>query len=185
MRAKTIGVPVTSHCLVTGFVEVLILDQYFECFPVSRRKGKFFRYLKWSFGNEGSISGTDMNVGKNTTGNYGKLVAARLGYSNPERWTGHCWRRTCATLCAESGLQLADIKLVTGHTSDTVVMRYIDSSDKMKRKAATALSVGGSPIPKRITPTNDDVPVVSPSPTASSIVYNISYNNCTNMTHPV
>lgn len=83
-------------------------------------------------------------VGKNTLANFGKDIARLLGKEDWEGYSGHCWRRTSATFCAESGFSLPEIKNVTGHKSDTAVQGYIDSSTRMKRKAAGALSVPSS-----------------------------------------
>jgi len=79
-------------------------------------------------------------VGKNTISTYGKRIATMLRLENPDGYTGHCWRRTATTLCAEAGLSIPQMKAVTGHRSDTVLQGYIDNSILMKRKAADAIS---------------------------------------------
>ena len=60
-------------------------------------------------------------------------------------YTGHCWRRVAATLAAEAGLTIPEIKQITGHKSDTVVYGYIAGSKRMKEKAADALAVSSIP----------------------------------------
>ena len=57
---------------------------------------------------------TGRNIGHNTTAKAGIRIATRLGLQNPELYTGHTFRRTAATLCAESGMTLPEIKLLTG-----------------------------------------------------------------------
>jgi hypothetical protein len=43
-----------------------------------------------------------------------KRMAIALHLEDPKLYTGHAFRRTSATLCAESGMTVAEIKLVTG-----------------------------------------------------------------------
>ena len=58
-------------------------------------------------------------------------------------YTGHCWRRTTATLAAAKGMTVPQIKQITGHRSDTVVQNYIDSSIYTKNNASEMLAVIG------------------------------------------
>lgn len=58
-----------------------------------------------------------------------------------EKYTGHCWRRTTATMAAEYVMSLPQIKQITGHKSYTVVQGYIDSSIQTKTSAASTLSL--------------------------------------------
>ena len=78
-------------------------------------------------------------VGKHTLASYGKRLATAIGLTTPEKYTGHCWRRTAATLAAEAGSSLAEIKTLTGHKSDTVVNHYINNSETMKVRMAETL----------------------------------------------
>ena len=55
-------------------------------------------------------------------------VATILGLKKPELYTGHTFRRTAITMCASKGMTLSEIKLISGHKSDTVAQKYIDQS---------------------------------------------------------
>ena len=97
-----------------------------------------------------------MNIGHNVTAKTGVRIATKLGLNNPELYTGHTFRRTYATICAEGGMQLAAIKQITGHKSDTVAQRYIDHSDHMKQGGADVLSLGGLHPQKKTIRGSDD-----------------------------
>ena len=113
LRAKTKGVPETAYTLITGATEVKIINDYEHCYRVEDRKGRYFRMLK--YGGDGTrIMATAKNIGHNTTAKTGIRIANRLELENPELYTGHIFRRTAATICAESGMTLPEIKLVTG-----------------------------------------------------------------------
>jgi integrase len=113
LRKKTRGVPEQSYTLITGETEVNIINEYERCFKKEERNGRYFRTLK--YGMDGTkILGTGRNIGHNTTAKAGIRIATRLGLKDPELYTGHTFRRTAATLCAESGMTLPEIKLVTG-----------------------------------------------------------------------
>ena len=113
IRSKTRGVPEQSFTLITGATEVRIITEYEQCFKKEERSGRYFRMLR--YGIDGTkIIGTGRNIGHNTTAKAGIRIATRLGLENPELYTGHTFRRTAATLCAESGMTLPEIKLLTG-----------------------------------------------------------------------
>jgi hypothetical protein len=44
------------------------------------------------------LADISQNVGKITMKTYGKVMAAAIGLEEPEKYTGHCWRRIAATL---------------------------------------------------------------------------------------
>jgi integrase len=60
-------------------------------------------------------------IGKNTCKKFSEAITTRLLLPNPSHYTGHCWRRTAATLAANTGLTMAQLKCLTGHRSDTVL----------------------------------------------------------------
>ncbi|KAJ8912672.1 hypothetical protein NQ315_011031 [Exocentrus adspersus] len=49
-------------------------------------------------------------VGKNTFGEIPSIIAKYLGLSDPDKYTGHCMRRTSATLLAEAGASMTTLK---------------------------------------------------------------------------
>ncbi len=75
-------------------------------------------------------------LGKNTAAQIGKIIARLI---DPNSYTGHCFRRTGTTFCADSGMSLAEIKAFTGHRSDTVVQKYIDHSMIQKETASRSV----------------------------------------------
>jgi hypothetical protein len=131
-----------SFCLISGGIEVSVLDEYLACFPPCD-DSRLWVYLSCS--GDGNLSAkVNCPIGKNSLSKFGKQVAKLLGKRDWESFTGHCWRRTAATICADSGFSIPEIKNVTGHKSDTVVQGYVDSSMRMKRKASNALCVSSN-----------------------------------------
>ncbi|XP_061723705.1 uncharacterized protein LOC133529938 [Cydia pomonella] len=74
------------------------------------------------------------NIGLNTFGQLGKNVASYLGLLNPELYTGHCFRRTSATLLVDAGGDVTSLKRHGGWKSTTVAESYIDNSIASKKK---------------------------------------------------
>lgn len=96
LRTKTKGVPETTYTLITGAIEIKIINEYEQCYRKEERKGRYFRMLK--YGVDGRrIMGTAKNIGHNTAAKTGIRIANRLGLENPELYTGHTFRRTAAT----------------------------------------------------------------------------------------
>lgn len=131
-RAKSSG-PGTSdghHSLVVGAMEVAIIIRYLNCFKVEDQCGRLFRRLIYKT-QQSKIVGTQIPIGKNIISTYGKRVAQILQKRDAQFYTGHCWRRTAITLAASAGLSIPQLKVLSGHRSDTVVQGYIDNSDHM------------------------------------------------------
>lgn len=57
---------------------------------------------------------TDQVLGTNTIGKVPCQIAAYLGYPNSKDYTGHCFRRTGATLLANVGKTLVQLKQAGG-----------------------------------------------------------------------
>jgi len=93
-----------TFCVISGTMEVEILDTYMALFTEQNKldEPRFFRKLKLN--SKGQIAATKEKIGQHTAENIGKAVAGILRLLNPGDFTGHCWRRTAATLMAESGL---------------------------------------------------------------------------------
>jgi integrase len=81
------------------------------------------------------------NVGKSFIANVGKMIATALKLVEPERCTGHVFRRSGITLMANTGASLVQIKAYSGHHSDAVAQRYVDTSTTMKNTAADATAL--------------------------------------------
>lgn len=71
-------------------------------------------------------------IGKNKFSNMPKEIATYLNLPNPEQYTGHCFRRTSATLLADSGANITTLKRHGGWSSDQVAEGYIENSIQNK-----------------------------------------------------
>lgn len=78
-------------------------------------------------------------IGINTIASFPQKIASFLGLSNPKEYTGHCFRRTSASLLADSGVNISIIKRHGGWKSDTVAEGYVVSSLNNKRRIACNL----------------------------------------------
>jgi hypothetical protein len=135
---------------------VKALDTYLACFPKKysgspeeHKREKLWRRLSLSprqkalEGGRPKATWKAQPVGRDKCKKYGVAIATMLDLFEPWTFTGHCWRRSSATLAANAGLSLAQIKALTGHRSDTVVQRYIDRSLPMMLAAANGTSING------------------------------------------
>lgn len=79
---------------------------------------------------------TKQCVGINTFGKMPANIAGYLKLPNPELYTGHCFRRSSATMLANSGSNITNIKRHGGWKSSTVAESYIEDSIENKKKIA-------------------------------------------------
>lgn len=128
-------------------------------------------------------------IGKNKISGMPKQIATYLNLPNCEHYTGHCFRRTSATLLADSGANMTMLKRHGGWKSSTVAEGYIEDSVQNKTKISTKLTETikirpNSPQPTtsrecpRWNPSSDEIPE-SPTFTEiqnSQISQNISNN---------
>lgn len=87
---------------------------------------------------------TNLPVGINTIGGTPTKMATFLKLPNPEMYTGHSFRRSSATLLANSGANLLQIKKHGGWKSSTVAESYVDDSNHAKMEAANRILAGTS-----------------------------------------
>ncbi|KAJ8971088.1 hypothetical protein NQ317_006501 [Molorchus minor] len=87
-------------------------------------------------------------------------------------YTGHCLRRSSATLLADAGVDITTIKRHAGWKSTTVAEGYVENSIENKTKIANQVLVG--------TTTSAITKTVNVS--ESNIPSNINFENCTNVT---
>ena len=78
---------------------------------------------------------TTQPIGINNFGAMPKKVAEFLNLSNPEMYTGHCFRRTSTTLLAEAGADITTLKRHGGWKSNSVAEGYIEASINNKKKS--------------------------------------------------
>jgi len=140
-RAKPNGPKIKMSANIKGDLEVQAIMEYRQCFSSEKRNGKFFKKLVTK---EGIIQGNNVNIGKNMLKNYGKAIAKWMNKDDFNNYTGHCFRRTSATLAADHGLTLPQIKTLTGHKSDSVAQQYIDRSNVQLDLVNEAVSMAGN-----------------------------------------
>jgi integrase len=75
-------------------------------------------------------------VGINNIGSIPSKIATFLNLPNPSQYTGHCFRRSSATLLANRGGDLLTLKRHGGWKSGTVAESYV--ADSLKRKIDVA-----------------------------------------------
>jgi integrase len=84
---------------------------------------------------------TNQNIGMNTVAKVPKDIAEFLKLPEPQLYTGHCFRRTSATLLANAGGDLTQIKRHGGWKSSTVAEGYIE--DAITNKIDTSKKILG------------------------------------------
>ncbi|KAJ8973485.1 hypothetical protein NQ317_006913, partial [Molorchus minor] len=80
-------------------------------------------------------------VGKNTMGKIPSVVASYLKLPDVACYTGHCLRRSSATLLADAGVDITTIKRHAGWKSTTVGEGYVENSIENKTKIANQVLV--------------------------------------------
>lgn len=75
---------------------------------------------------------TSQVVGINTFGKIPERIAEFLKLKNPKEYTGHCFRRTSATLLADAGGDILSLKRHGGWKSSSVAEGYVENSLKNK-----------------------------------------------------
>ncbi|KAJ8968289.1 hypothetical protein NQ317_000831, partial [Molorchus minor] len=110
--------------------------------------------------------------GKNTMGKIPSVVASYLKLPDVACYTGHCLRRSSATLLADAGVDITRIKRHAGWKSTTVAEGYVENSIENKTKIANQVLVGTtiSAITKTVNVSESNIPS------------NINFENCTNVT---
>ncbi|KAJ8975416.1 hypothetical protein NQ317_012592 [Molorchus minor] len=93
-------------------------------------------------------------VGKNTMGKIPSVVASYLKLPDVACYTGHCLRRSSATLLADAGVDITTIKRHAGWKSTTVAEGYVENSIENKTKIANQvlrlMAVGNEYEPHRL-----------------------------------
>lgn len=70
---------------------------------------------------------TQQPIGVNKFASMPKTIAIALNLENPELYTGHCFRRTSATLLVEGGADILTLKRHGGWKSTSVAEGYVTS----------------------------------------------------------
>ncbi|KAJ8986013.1 hypothetical protein NQ317_013897 [Molorchus minor] len=80
-------------------------------------------------------------VAKNTMGKIPSVVASYLKLPDVACYTGHCLRRSSASLLADAGVDITTIKRHAGWKSTTVAEGYFENSTENKTKIANQVLV--------------------------------------------
>lgn len=83
---------------------------------------------------------TQQCVGINKFGTVPSKIAEFLGLANPKQYTGHCFRRSSATILVDAGGDLLALKRHGGWRSSAVAESYVDNSTKNKTENAVKIS---------------------------------------------
>ncbi|KAB0793714.1 hypothetical protein PPYR_13334 [Photinus pyralis] len=78
-------------------------------------------------------------IGINTMGNVCKDIASFLNLPTPERYTGHCFRRSSATPLANCGGDLLTLKQHGGWKSSAVAEGYVEATRERKIEVANLI----------------------------------------------
>lgn len=147
-KTKTIREFIISEGDMEGLNFVELLRMYINLRPPNIKHDRFFVCYK-----QGKCG--VQAVGINTIGNLPKEIATFIGLANPSSYTGHCFRRSSATLLADSGADILKIKRHGGWKSSTVAEGYVEDSVENKRLiAANILGETSNENHAQITATN-------------------------------
>lgn len=75
-------------------------------------------------------------IGINNIGSCPKKIAQFLNLANPNLYTGHCFRRSSASILADSGVDITVLQRHGGWKSASVAEGYVESSLANKRRIA-------------------------------------------------
>ena len=81
-------------------------------------------------------------VGINTFGGLSSKIANFLELPNAEQYTGHCFRRTSASLLADAGADMSIIKKHGVWKSSNVTEGYVDDFLENKKKICNLIAHG-------------------------------------------
>lgn len=96
-------------------------------------------------------------VGKNTFAKIPNDIACFLNLPDPKNFTGHCFRRSSATLLANSGCDILELKRLGGWKSATVAEGYIDDSIANKISTSKKLFADNNTHAKPSTSTSNQI----------------------------
>lgn len=143
---------------------VEIIKQYQNLRPSNTATDRFFlRYHKGKCFRQ--------PMGPNKIGSLPRDIATFLKLTSPEQYTGHCFRRTSATLLVDSGADLTTLKRHGGWKSNTVAEGYLEDSIENKSKICKGI-VSSITLNKSCTD-----PLNRPS-TSKDVLLPIYFENC-------
>jgi len=139
-HAKNTGPAREVSKFITNLTMTSKLKLYCSKFPETERVQRFFRKI------DRSGHGTRIVVGKNTLATYPRRIAEFLGLEDADKFTGHCFRRTGATLLARNGASVMQLQTAGGWQSATVAQRYVAESDNTRLQIADRVFARGTAV---------------------------------------
>lgn len=125
-------------------------------------------------------------VGIHQFGKMPEIIATFLNLPNPKQYTGHCFRRSSATILVDNGADLTCLKRHGGWKSSTVAEGYIEESIANKTDVANRIfgiqSTEKVEINNSYTCTNNSnsATAIMLTNTANNGNHPPIFNNCTN-----
>ena len=89
---------------------------------------KFLKYLRKTRSSKNGDFQVTGNVGHNMIAKYPEVIASFLGIDNLKTFTSHSFRRTGATLLAETGVSVTTLQSAGGWSGPTSAMMYVEQS---------------------------------------------------------
>ncbi|XP_034949255.1 uncharacterized protein [Chelonus insularis] len=116
------------------------VKSYISFRPEDFDSGRFFvQFLKGKC--------TRQPIGKNKIGQIPRIIAEFLKLAYPERYTGHCLRRTSATLLSNSGASITMLKQLGGWKSANIAEGYIENSLLNRQKIFNKITHAAQVVP--------------------------------------
>lgn len=138
---------------------VSICKKYFNLRPKNLNSRRLF--IKYYNG-----KCSTQNVGHHTIGAIPSKIAIYLNLPNTQNYTGHCYRRTSATLLADTGADILTLKRHGGWKSTSVAEGYVE--DSIQNKISVA---------KKILDTNVSVTRLETESFAAPCIYPLDENS--------
>ncbi|XP_044594615.1 uncharacterized protein LOC123272058 [Cotesia glomerata] len=105
-RQFVIGEPFYNR--VKQYIEKRAKESFTDRFFIKYQNGKFYQQV----------------IGRNKIGETPRAIASHLNLPNPKLYTGHCFRRTGATLLSDSGANETMLKQLGGWKSTAIALGY-------------------------------------------------------------
>ncbi|KAK8815286.1 hypothetical protein WA158_003498 [Blastocystis sp. Blastoise] len=117
----------------------LLIRKYFDCLSENEDGPLFPLITKNGF--------CSKSTGEKAIGNWPRRIAKMLNLPHSDSFTGHCFRRTMATLCAEHGATTEELMIQGRWKSASVANQYVNKSMSRRLEIAKKTIVAS---PKRM-----------------------------------